>query len=99
MGKGYDERPDLYFKHITNHSHRKASPYIQPLGRKRLDKFQKFMLCAFHDTIDPTVTPLAPHQTALQENHVRNAPNNLQLRHQLPHLKSQNLKLNSFQVF
>ena len=96
MTKGYDKEIDLYCKNITIHYHCKASPCILPLDH---DNLQKFMLSACHDKTAPTATPLAPCQNALQENHARNAPDNLRMRHQLLHLNYQNLKLDSLQVF
>ena len=96
MEKFYDIKPNPYCTHITHPSHYKASQYIQILDHDNLQIFLSFI---FHDKATPTVTSLAPCQTSLQENHVGNAHDNLQLRHQLLHSKSQNLEVNSFQVF
>ena len=96
MEKGYDERPDIYYTHITHHSHCKASPYIQPLD---YDNLQIFLLFVFQDKASPTVTPLAPHQTTRQMNLEKCIHGNLQMRPQLLHLKYQNLKPDSLQVF
>ena len=96
MGKGYDERYDLFYTHITHHSHCKASPHIHLLDH---DNLQNFMFCTFHDKSTPTVTPLAPCQTALQRNLEKCVHDNLQMRPQLLHLKYENVKLDSFQVF
>ena len=96
MAEGYDKGIDLYSRDITSRHHCKASPCILPLDHVNL---QKFMLSACHDKAAPTATPLAPCQKVLQENHAKNAPDNFQMIHQLPHLSSQNLKPDSFQVF
>ena len=96
MEKGYDKEIDLYCRNTTNHYHCKASPYMQSLDH---DNLQKNSLSTCHEKASPTGTPLAPCQNFLQENHARNAADNLQIRHQLLHLKSHNLKPNSLQVF
>ena len=123
MEKGYGEISNLYYTHITHHSHCKASPHIQLLDH---DKLQKFMLCTFHDkaapyiqTLDhkiydniqiflsfacpnkvsPTITSTTHCQTILQNNHARNAHDNLYMRHQLFYCKFEDLKLDSFHAF
>ena len=78
----YDGRPDLYFKHITNHSHRKYFPNNHPLGHKSPNNLQKFQLCACPNKASPTVTPLAPGQTALQNILEECVNDNFQIEHQ-----------------
>ena len=95
MAKGYDKEIDFHYKDITNHYHCKNSPCILPLDH---DNLEIFLLSACHDKASPAATPLAPCQK-VQENHAKNALDNFQIRHQLPHLRSQNLKPDSFQVF
>ena len=96
MEKCYNKEIDLYYKAITSHYHYKASPCILPLDHENL---QKFMLFVFHDKDSATATPLAPYWKVIQYNPANNAHDNFQMRHQLPHLRSQNLKPDSFQVF
>ena len=85
MEKAYDKGIDLYCRDITNHYHCKNSPFILPLDH---DNLQKFLLSACHDKAAPTVTPLEPCQTSLQRNLEKCVHDNLQMRHQLLHLKS-----------
>ena len=68
---------------------------MQPLDH---DNLQFFLLSVCHDKAAPIATPLASCQSVLQENHARNAPDHLQMRHQLFHMKSKNLKPDSFPV-
>ena len=96
MEKGYDNEIDLYCVDITNQYSCKDSPCNQLLGHGNL---QKKLLCVCHDKAAPTATPLTPYQNSLEENHARNAPGHLQMRHQLLHLKYQKLKPDSFQLF
>ena len=95
MEKNYDKEIDIYYNDIASYYHCKYSPCILPLNHHNL---QNFLLCNFHDRTAPTATPLASFQNSLQEKHVRNAPDYLQMRHQLFHIKYQNLKPISLQV-
>ena len=96
MEKGYDKEIALCYIDKTSHYHCKDSPCILPLDH---DNLQNLLICTFHDKASQTVSPLGHCQTSLQENHAGNAPDNLQMRHQLLYLNSHNLNLDSFQVF
>ena len=87
MEKGYDERSDLYCKDITNYYHCKDFPNNPPLGHKSPDNLQKFLLCACPDKASPTITPLAPDQTALQKILEECVHDNFQIEHQQSTLK------------
>ena len=96
LENNYDKGIDLYCTHITHHSHCKASPHIHSLDH---DNLQIFLLCAFHVKAAPTVTPLAPCQTDLQNNHATNAHDNFQMGCQQLDLKFLHSHLHSFYDF
>ena len=96
MTKGYDKEIDLYSRDITSHYHCKVSLCIFPLDH---DNLQNFMLCTCHDKASPIANPLAPYQVDLQKSLEKCVYDNLQMRHQLLHQKSQKLKHGSLQVF
>ena len=99
MENGYDKGIDLYYRNVTNHYHCKNSPHSQLPDHKIPDNLQIFLSFVYPNKDAQTVTPPAHCQTAFQKNHARNVPSNLQMRQQLLHLRSQNLKPDSFQVF